>query len=250
MKKGLLRNNAFHTTMDKAFYSTVSRAIATALTGVTVTALVSSQAMAAPSTPSLDWQPQNYSFVEVVLDGSGSYKQLVKAKEQVDISIKWNAWSGDGGNAYKVYFDDMVVNEGSLAAGTKSGTITFPYSQSGRHTLTVALCEDTNCARSAGKEIVIADTDGGHLAPLVMDVNPNNNTYPKQADTVVGAYFVEWGIYGRDFDVSNIPVDNLTHLLYGFIPICGANESLKKWKMAIAGEYCKPPVVILRIMKW
>ncbi|WDE01943.1 glycosyl hydrolase family 18 protein [Thalassomonas actiniarum] len=196
--------------------------------GAVISVISAAQAVAAPSTPSLDWQPQNYSFVEVVLDGTGSYKQLVTAKEQVDIKIKWNAWSGSGGDGYKVYFDDVLVNEGSLPAGTKSGTIEFPYKDSGRHTLTMALCEGSDCARSAGKDIVIADTDGGHLAPLVMDIDPNNKTYPKQANTVIGAYFVEWGIYGRDFDVTNIPVDNLTHLLYGFIPICGPNESLKE----------------------
>ncbi|WP_462172983.1 glycosyl hydrolase family 18 protein [Pseudoalteromonas xiamenensis] len=191
-------------------------------------ALMSTTASAAPAAPSIDWQPQLYSFVEVNLDGQGSYKQLVKAKDTVDISIKWNAWSGTGGNAYKVYFDDTLVNEGSLAAGTKSGTITFPYQKSGRHQLFLELCDDTGCARSAAKDIVIADTDGGHLAPLPMNVDPNNGNYGTSADTVVGAYFVEWGIYGRNFDVTKVPAQNLTHILYGFIPICGPNESLKE----------------------
>ncbi|GLX77453.1 chitinase [Thalassotalea insulae] len=188
---------------------------------------VSWQANATASKPSIDWTPQEYSFVEVNLDGQGSYKDLVKAKEQVDVRIKWNAWSGTGGNSYKVYFDNVIVNQGTLVAGTKSGVIEFPYRRAGRHSLTIALCDSDGCTRSDSKPIVIADTDGGHLAPLTMDVDPNNNDYAHQQDTVVGAYFVEWGIYGRDFDVSNIPAKNLTHLLYGFIPICGANESLK-----------------------
>ena len=232
MKKGLLTAHGYYgaaITAHTSSHAKVKRtALSTAITAILGFALIPGQVLATPSTPSLDWEPQNYSFVEVVLDGSGSYKQLVTAKEQVDISIKWNAWSGDGGNGFKVYFDDEMVHQGSLAAGTKSGTVAFPYRKSGRHTLTFALCEDNNCVSSAGKEIVIADTDGGHLAPLVMDINPNNKTYPVKPNTVVGAYFVEWGIYGRDFDVSNIPVDNITHLLYGFIPICGANESLKE----------------------
>lgn len=186
------------------------------------------QALAAPSKPSIDWKPQEYSFVDVVKDGNGSYKQLVKPKSQVDISITWNAWSGTGGDNYKVYFDDVMVNQGTLSPGTKSGTITFPYTKGGRHTLTVALCEGAVCERSDGKPIVIADTDGVHLQPLAMDVDPNNGNYTAPMDTVIGAYFVEWGIYGRDFDVTNIPAQNLTHLLYGFIPICGPNESLKE----------------------
>jgi len=191
-------------------------------------ALTSQYANAVPAAPSIDWTPQNYSFVEVDLEGTGSYKDLVQAKDLVDISIKWNAWSGTGGDNYKVYFDDLLVNQGALATGTKSGVINFPYDKSGRHQLTIALCEGAACATSAQKEIVIANTDGGHLAPLTMNIDPNNNSYPQQEDNVVGAYFVEWGIYGRNYDVSQIPVDNLTHLLYGFIPICGPNESLKE----------------------
>lgn len=190
-------------------------------------ALLSQTVTAAPAAPSIDWTPQNYSFVEVNLEGIGSYKNLINAKERVDISIKWNAWSGTGGDNYKVYFDNTLVNQGTLATGTQGGVISFPYDQSGRHQLTIALCEGTVCATSVQKEIVIADTDGGHLEPLVMNIDPNNKTYPAQIDNVVGAYFVEWGVYGRDYDVSQIPADNLTHLLYGFIPICGPNESLK-----------------------
>ena len=190
-------------------------------------ALFASTASAAPSTPSINWEPQQYSFVQVDLEGTGSYKQLVSRVDEVTINIEWSAWSGDGGDSYKVYFDDMLVNEGALAAGSKKGTITFPYNKAGRHTMYVELCEGgTTCARSAGKPIVIADTDGGHLAPLPMDVDPNNRDIGTKAGLVTGAYFVEWGIYGRDYDVTNMPAQNLSHILYGFIPICGENASL------------------------
>lgn len=199
------------------------------LTACAISAALSSQyTLAAAAAPSIDWKPQNYSFVEVNLDGQGSYKDLVRVNDVVNISIKWNSWSGTGGDNYKVYFDNELVNEGALAPGTKAGVISFPYHKSGRHQLTIELCEGGNCAASAKKEIIIADTDGGHLSPLAMNIDSNNKSYPAQIDNVVGAYFVEWGIYGRAYDVTQIPVDNLTHLLYGFIPICGANESLKE----------------------
>ncbi len=183
-------------------------------------------ALAVPSTPTLNWEPQSYSMVDVDLEGSGGYKALVQRHTSVAISIAWDAWSGDGGDNYKVYFDDTLVNSGSLAAGTKSGTIAFPYDKAGRYTLYVELCEGSTCARSDGKELIIADTDGAHLAPLPMDYDPNNQNIGTKQGLVTGAYFVEWGIYGRDFDVSNIPAQNLTHLLYGFIPICGPNDSI------------------------
>ncbi|CAM4260010.1 glycosyl hydrolase family 18 protein [Pseudoalteromonas ostreae] len=197
------------------------------LTAAMVVALFAGAVSAAPSTPSINWEPQQYSFVEVNLEGNGSYKQLVTRVDQVAINIQWSAWSGDGGDSYKVYFDDMLVNEGTLTAGTKTGTISFPYDKAGRHTLYVELCEGgTTCARSAGKPIVIADTDGGHLAPLPMDVDSNNRDIGIKQGLVTGAYFVEWGIYGRDYDVTNVPAQNLSHILYGFIPICGENASL------------------------
>ncbi len=60
-----------------------------------------------------------------------------------------------------------------------------------------------------------------------MNIDPNNKSYNTDPNTVVGTYFVEWGIYGRDYTVDNLPADNLTHILYGFIPICGPNESVK-----------------------
>ncbi|KZW99612.1 chitinase [Pseudoalteromonas luteoviolacea] len=198
------------------------------LTAAIGIALMSAGAIAAPSAPQINWEPQTYSFVDVNLDGNGSYKQIVKAKDVVTVNIKWNSWSGTGGDSYKVYFDNQVVDQGALAAGTKSGTVSFPYTKSGRHTLYLELCDATGCAKSAGKPIVIADTDGGHLQPLTMDVDPKNKNNGTIPGMVTGAYFVEWGIYGRDFDVSNIPAHNLSHLLYGFIPICGANESLKE----------------------
>ncbi len=91
----------------------------------------------------------------------------------------------------------------------------------------IEACDETGCSKSAPAQITIADTDGAHLAPLAMNVDPNNKSYNTDPNTVVGTYFVEWGIYGRDYTIDNLPADNLTHILYGFIPICGPNESVK-----------------------
>ncbi|MEO2279606.1 glycosyl hydrolase family 18 protein [Pseudoalteromonas pernae] len=198
----------------------------TQLTAAIALACASGSALSAPSTPSISWEPQEYSFVEVDLEGTGGYHALVQRQDVVNIEIKWNAYSGDGADSYKVYFDDQLVNEGSVGAGVMGGTISFPYEQAGRHNLYVELCEGQVCARSDAKPIVIADTDGAHLAPLPMDYDPNNGDYGIKDGMVTGAYFVEWGIYGRDFDVTNIPAHNLSHILYGFIPICGPNDSL------------------------
>lgn len=36
---------------------------------------------------------------------------------------------------------------------------------------------------------------------------------------IIAAYYPEWAIYSRDFNVADIPADNLTHLIYAFSKI-------------------------------
>ena len=38
---------------------------------------------------------------------------------------------------------------------------------------------------------------------------------------IIAAYYPEWAIYSRDFDVADIPAGNLTHLIYAFSKIDG-----------------------------
>ncbi len=38
-------------------------------------------------------------------------------------------------------------------------------------------------------------------------------------DKVLAAYFPEWGIYGRNFRVADVPAESLTHLIYSFLDL-------------------------------
>ena len=58
------------------------------------------------------------------------------------------------------------------------------------------------------------------------DNNTDNGN--AQRDHVVASYFVEWGVYGRNYHVMDMPASKLTHILYGFIPVCGPNQSLQQ----------------------
>ncbi len=69
-------------------------------------------------------------------------------------------------------------------------------------------------------------TDNAEDSENVADNEENNNNSNPQ-DYVVGTYFVEWGVYGRNYHVADMPAEDLTHVLYGFIPICGPNTSLQ-----------------------
>lgn len=189
---------------------------------------ISGTTLAAPAAPSVDVYGSNnlqFSKIELAMETTSGYNQMVKYKEQADISIKFNQWSGTTGDTYKIYFDGVEVATGPIAGSQTSAN--FQYGQGGRYQLTIEACDATGCSTSAPAEIVVADTDGAHLAPLAMNIDPNNKSYNTDPNTVVGTYFVEWGIYGRDYTVDNLPADNLTHILYGFIPICGPNESVK-----------------------
>ncbi|WP_104403275.1 glycosyl hydrolase family 18 protein [Vibrio penaeicida] len=190
---------------------------------------LSGSVIAAPAVPTIDLDGSNnlqFSKIQLEMQSLKGYHQMVNYKDLADITIKFNQWSGVTGDTYKIFFDGIEVSSGPIAGSTT--TASFQYGKGGRYSLEIAACDATGCSKSAPSEIVVADTDGAHLKPLPMNVDPNNKTYATDPNTVVGTYFVEWGIYGRDFTVDNIPVDNLTHILYGFIPICGPNDSLKK----------------------
>jgi len=45
-----------------------------------------------------------------------------------------------------------------------------------------------------------------------------------QHDGVLAAYFPEWGIYDRDFQVADIPADQLTHVIYSFLNVKSNGE--------------------------
>ena len=199
--------------------NTCAASIALALSGT---------ALAAPTAPSIDMYGSNnlqFSKIELAMETTSGYNQMVKYHDKAKVDVKFNQWSGTSGNTYNIYFDGVKVATGPIT-GSQT-TASFEYGQGGLFDIEIEACDETGCSKSAPAKITIADTDGSHLAPLAMNVDPNNKSYNTDPNTVVGTYFVEWGIYGRDYTVDNLPADNLTHILYGFIPICGPNESVK-----------------------
>ncbi|MFM4982151.1 glycosyl hydrolase family 18 protein [Aeromonas veronii] len=182
---------------------------------------------AAPGKPTIGWGPTKFAIVEVNQMAT-SYNELVKVKDAADVEVSWNLWSGDVGQTAKVLLDGKEVWSGPSAA---AGTAKFKVNKGGRYQMQVALCNADGCTLSDKKEIVVADTDGSHLAPLKAALQENNKPYANKSGKVVGTYYVEWGVYGRKFTVDKIPAQNLTHILYGFTPICGGdgiNGSLKE----------------------
>jgi chitinase len=192
-----------------------------------IAAATSSAFAAAPGTPTISSGNDKFALVEVD-QAAQDYNSLVKVhNDGVDVKVEWNVWSGDAPTSAKVLLDGQTVWSG---AGSASGSATFKVKKGGRYQEQVELCNASGCTKSASKLIIVADTDGSHLLPLNTPLQENNKTFAQHTDKVVGAYFPEWGVYGRNFPVDKIPAANLNHILYGFIPVCGGdgiNDGLK-----------------------
>ncbi|MCS3454831.1 chitinase [Aeromonas sp. BIGb0405] len=193
----------------------------------------SSAYAAAPGKPTIGWGETKFAIVEVDQAATAYNKLVTVHADGAPVSVSWNLWSGDVGQTAKVLLDGVEVWRGPSGA---SGTANFKVTKGGRYQMQIELCNADGCTRSDAKEIVVADTDGSHLLPLNAPLQENNKPYTNKSGKVVGAYYVEWGVYGRKFTVDKVPAQNLTHILYGFTPICGGNginDSLK----AIEGSF-------------
>lgn len=184
---------------------------------------------AAPGAATIDWMEGNFAIVEIN-ENASAYTQLVTVKDFAEVPVSWSKWSGDPATSVKYLLNNTVILEQPLSgsAGTQTGSAVLQVAQGGQYSLDVQLCNADGCTSAvAPKDIKIEDTDGSHMAPLVLTAGENNKPYVNKSNSVVGSYFVEWGVYGRNFPVDKVPAYNLTHILYGFIPICGPNEALR-----------------------
>ncbi|AIE47750.1 chitinase [Peridroma alphabaculovirus] len=178
-----------------------------------------------PGVPSIDWADRNYALVRVNQEAT-AYENLVSMAKVIDVPVSWNVWSGDAGDVAYVLFDGVQMYKGDAAV--KKAVV--PVTAGGRYDMTVKLCNVDGCSTSVAVKVIVADTDGAHLEPLTYTYAENNKRFEKHPDKAVAAYFVEWGVYPRQFPVDKVPAPNLSHLLYGFVPICGGagiNDALK-----------------------
>ncbi|MBU2896221.1 glycosyl hydrolase family 18 protein [Vibrio hepatarius] len=192
---------------------------------------------AAPSIPQLDWNMtsvKNQSFVEINGEpGRQSYKKTVSRHDNVSFPVDWDVWynSGTPATKWQVRLDNKVIYTEAVngpQGSAFSGAATVQIDKAGQYNMTVNVCDaNDDCSSSVIHQITVTDTDGSGMTPLPMDIDSNNQSFPPQPDgTVVGSYFVEWSQYERNYTVDNIPADNLTHIIYGFVPMCGPNASL------------------------
>lgn len=194
-----------------------------------IAGLSSLSATAAPGAPRIEWMETNFALVEVSENGT-AYNQVITVKDFAEIPVSWAKSGGTNGTRVEYRLNgETVLTQAISAGGTaeQKGSATLQVTKGGKYDLEVVLCDDTGCTASAATKIKIEDTDGSHMDPLVLTAGGTNKPYVNKSNSVVGSYFVEWGVYGREYTVDQIPAYNLSHILYGFIPVCGPNESLR-----------------------
>ncbi|KKO45096.1 chitinase [Arsukibacterium ikkense] len=187
---------------------------------------------AAPAKPVFGWSENS-----VTLTGGSA-----------NLNLSWNMWWGNNGNLWQLKQNGAVVHSAALTANgqqAQSGSTSVNFSSTGNYNFVVSLCQQSSsallCTDSDIKTVAVTAGSGGDnggdggfnpWTDLDMTAWPHplkqsNQAYSNTTGKKVGAYFVEWGIYGRAFHAADIPAQNLTHIYYGFIPVCGANPSLQ-----------------------
>ncbi|WP_312240763.1 glycosyl hydrolase family 18 protein [Pantoea sp.] len=182
---------------------------------------------AAPGTPTIEaWKLTPAALVEINKDARAYADMVLKNSKTAKITIPWAVYSNDDADKAYILVDGKVAWEGSGSATSAD----IEFSQGGNYKAKVKLCKADACSESSEVSLTVADTDGAHLEPYQPELQEKNKPFSKHPDKVVGAYFVEWGIYGRGYPIAKMPAQNLNHMLYGFIPVCGAdgiNDALK-----------------------
>ena len=174
-----------------------------------------------------------YDNDEVVCDGDLTINGQQAQTSSCTIDLK------EGSHRFQV----ALINEkGKTNSDTKTITV-FNANPPGNQDSSITGVEGNTPSSEAQASVSTPDSSGSNEGvannrvgsgdtPLYTDFNsstlrrhkPYNNTSGK----VVGTYFVEWGIYSRNYQPADLPAANLTHVLYGFLPICGPNDSLNQ----------------------
>jgi GH18 family chitinase len=135
---------------------------------------------------------------------------------------------------------NYATSNGTAIAGqdytATSGTATFAPGVLSQQ-VNVAVTGDTTVEPSETLTVTLSNPTGATLATATATATITNDdtaggTVPPPAtalpiaahDKVLAAYFPEWGIYGRNFQVADIPGDQLTHVIYSFLNVTPGGE--------------------------
>ena len=132
-----------------------------------------------------------------------------------------------------------ATTNGTATAGqdytAASGTLSFAPGVTSQQ-VNVAVTGDTAVESSETLTVTLSNPSGATLAVATATGTITNDDaatgIPAPAtalpiaahDKVLAAYFPEWGIYGRNFQVADIPAEQLTHVIYSFLNVTSSGE--------------------------
>lgn len=190
-------------------------------------------AFAAPGAPNLsnyEITSKPHGFVEIDLQRAGNapYKDLVKLNKKVDVPLPFNIWSNPTAVKAVAVIDGVVDPSSEIRmtpGGAQSGTVVANVKTPGVKKMQVRVTDkDGTSTDSAALDVMVFDTLPELADTLPDNASKANKPFANTSGSVVGTYFATWSIYDRKFNVDNVPVENLTHMLYGFVPICGGEN--------------------------
>ena len=133
---------------------------------------------------------------------------------------------------------NYATANGTATAGADftatSGTITFAPGVLSQQ-VKVAVTGDTTVEPTETLTVTLSAPTGATLGTATATgtiTNDDTSTVPLPAtalaiattDKVVAAYFPEWGIYGRNFQVADIPGDQVNRVIYSFLNLTSTGE--------------------------
>ncbi len=118
-----------------------------------------------------------------------------------------------------VYYESQ---DGTATAGKDyqpvSGTLVFSPGET-THQVAVTIYGDTQFEADESFSLVVtADSEDSPALPAE-DGGVSEVELP-----TVAAYFPEWGIYGRNYPIADVPAEKLTHFIYAFASLTSSGE--------------------------
>ncbi|MGK7950424.1 MAG: glycosyl hydrolase family 18 protein [Xenococcaceae cyanobacterium] len=117
-------------------------------------------------------------------------------------------------------FEDTANSAQDFVA--KNGTLTFAPGETSQ-TISVEVKGDTEIEKSENFYVQLDNGTNAEILDRQGDANIiNDDRTPNtggNSQPVVGAYYPEWAIYDRNYQVSDLPADKLTHAFYAFAKI-------------------------------
>ena len=115
-----------------------------------------------------------------------------------------------------------ATEDGSAVAGedylATSGTLTLAIGQSSA-LIAVTILGDTQFEANESFTLAVRSVEAEE-PPVSTPADPQNPV----EQPVVAAYYPEWGIYGRNYQIADVPGDDLTHFIYAFANLTASGE--------------------------